>query len=291
MVWNELNIIVNNEVKDAVINILMDLDSSGVKIDELADNKINITSYHPLNSDKDLSLNEIENKISALTKYNLDPGKVEIKLSKNNDEAWSHEWEKYYEVTKITRYLTIVPKWKEYQPASSKEIVLTMNPGKAFGTGVHPTTILCLQALEMYLRGNENVLDVGTGTAILSIAAKKMGAGKICAFDNDDNAIASSIENIELNGLSNEIDVTKNSLLDGIHTKVELIVANMLPEAIFPLIPQAFNNLKNNGVFIISGIIDEKLKDTIEQLENNNFQIKQTFALKNWRGIVAIKEV
>ncbi|MCK8606894.1 50S ribosomal protein L11 methyltransferase [Apilactobacillus ozensis] len=290
MIWKELEVSVNNEAKDAVINILMDLDSSGVKIDELENNRITITSYHSSDIDLDTLLPGLKSKIGNLSEYGLNPGEIKVTTSDNNDDAWSHEWEKYYEVTKITRYLTVVPKWKAYQPTNSDEIILKMNPGKAFGTGLHPTTILCLQALEMYIRGQEEVLDVGTGTAILSIAAKKMGAGKTYAFDNDDNAIVSSKENIELNDLSNEIVIKKNSLLDNISRNVDLIVANMLPEAIFPLIPQAFNNLKENGVFIISGIIDEKLTDTINKLKTNHFTIKQTFALKNWRGIVAIKE-
>ncbi|TPR20048.1 50S ribosomal protein L11 methyltransferase [Apilactobacillus timberlakei] len=286
MQWTKLSVLTNNESQDAIVNILMDFGSLGVEVEE-KNNEIVITSYFP----EDFNINDqiplIQNRVEKLNEYGLNPGKGKVVSKELSDNNWSKEWEKYYHATRITKYLTISPVWEKYKKSFEQEMVIKLNPQKAFGTGVHPTTKLCMQAMEIYLRENQSILDVGTGSGVLSIAAKLLGADSVKAYDYDDDAIDSAKVNIELNGYKNEISVSKNSLLDGLKEKSDVILANMLPEAILPLIPQAKETLYAGGFIIISGIINEKLDITLQTLQSNDFILDQVMTLGDWRGIVA----
>ncbi|WP_105956117.1 50S ribosomal protein L11 methyltransferase [Apilactobacillus quenuiae] len=286
MQWTKLSVLTNNESQDAVINILMDFGSLGVEIGE-KNNEVIITSYFP----KNFNINEqtplIQKKVEKLTEYGLNPGTGKVISKDLSDNNWSKEWEKYYHASRITKYLTISPVWEKYKKSFEQEMVIKLNPKKAFGTGIHPTTKLCMQAMEIYLRENQSVLDVGTGSGVLSIVAKLLGADSVKAYDYDDDAIDSAKINIDLNGYKNEISVSKNSLLNGIKEKSDVILANMLPEAVLPLIPQAKDTLYTGGTIIISGIIKEKLNITLETLQSNGFVLDEVMTLGDWRGIVA----
>ncbi|OFA10026.1 ribosomal protein L11 methyltransferase [Lentilactobacillus sunkii] len=159
----------------------------------------------------------------------------------------------------------------------------------AFGTGTHPTTRLSLQALEIVMQGGESVLDVGTGSGVLSIAAKLMGAGEISAFDVDDIAVRSAEKNIQLNPAAKNIHVSANDLLKEIHQQVDIVVANILAEIIIPLVPQAWDNLKPNGYFLTSGIIKDKFDVVRSAMVDQGFQIVETLKMKDWYGIIAQK--
>ncbi|AYF92514.1 50S ribosomal protein L11 methyltransferase [Apilactobacillus bombintestini] len=287
MEWTELSVLTNEESQDAVINILMDFGSLGVELDTLDDGTLSINSYFPENFDINSKIPDIQKRVDELKDFGLNPGKGKVVTKGLNDEKWSTEWEKYYHATRITKFLTISPVWEDYKKVNENEIVLKLDPKKAFGTGVHPTTVLCLQAIEDVIREGESILDIGTGSGILSIAAKRLGAGEIEAYDYDDDAVESAKHNVALNGFADEIKVGKNSLLDGIDKKVDMIFANMLPEAVLPLIPQSVNNLVDGGKIIISGIIKDKLNITNETLEKNDFVIDQVRTLGDWCGIIA----
>ncbi|GAA6237079.1 50S ribosomal protein L11 methyltransferase [Apilactobacillus micheneri] len=286
MQWTKLSVLTNNESQDAVINILMDFGSLGVEVEE-QNNETVITSYFPENFNINDQIPLIQKRVEKLNEYGLNPGKGKVISKELSDNNWSKEWEKYYHATRITKYLTISPVWEKYKKSFEQEMVIKLNPQKAFGTGVHPTTKLCMQAMEIYLRENQSILDVGTGSGVLSIAAKLMGADSVKAYDYDDDAIESAKINIKLNGYENEIQVTKNSLLDGLNEKSDVILANMLPEAVLPLIPQAKDTLYAGGFIIISGIINEKLDITLQTLQSNDFILDQVMTLGDWRGIVA----
>lgn len=195
--------------------------------------------------------------------------------------------EKYYHPVRITRYLTVVPSWEDYQPENTDEKVIRLDPGRAFGTGTHPTTRLALLALEKEIRGSESMIDVGTGSGVLSIAAKYLGAGEIDAYDIDDEAIKATKENVALNPIAKDINIGTNSLLDGISKKVDLIVANILAEIIIPLIPQAKECLNPGGKFITSGIINDKKDLIVNELTKHGFVIDEILNQKDWYSIIA----
>lgn len=287
MDWTELVVETTNEAIDAVTNILMENKAGGVQIDDDDLNDVRIITYFPANVNVAEKVPELEMQIKGLSQFGIDPGKAAVKLSDVNDDSWRDVWKKYYHPVRITRYLTIVPSWEDYQPENADEKVIRLDPGRAFGTGTHPTTRLALLALEKEIRGSESMIDVGTGSGVLSIAAKYLGAGEIDAYDIDDEAIKATKENVALNPIAKDINIGTNSLLDGISKKVNLIVANILAEIIVPLIPQAKECLNPGGKFITSGIINDKKDLIVNELTKHGFVIDEILNQKDWYSIIA----
>jgi ribosomal protein L11 methyltransferase len=159
----------------------------------------------------------------------------------------------------------------------------------AFGTGTHPTTRLTLQALEVTLRGGETVLDVGTGSGVLSIASKYLGAKDVYAFDLDEVAVQAAQENMDLNPIASDVSVSANDLLKGIETPADVIVANILADIIVLMVPDAWRLLKSDGTLIVSGIIHEKKQMVIDTLEAQGFEVDQVFQQKDWYAIILKK--
>ena len=287
MDWTELVVETTNEAIDAVTNILMENEAGGVQIDDDDLNDVRIITYFPANVNVAEKVPELEMQIKGLSQFGIDPGKAAVKLSDVNDDSWRDVWKKYYHPVRITRYLTIVPSWEDYQPENADEKVIRLDPGRAFGTGTHPTTRLALLALEKEIRGSESMIDVGTGSGVLSIAAKYLGAGEIDAYDIDDEAIKATKENVALNPVAKDINIGTNSLLDGNRKKVDLIVANILAEIIVPLIPQAKECLNPGGKFITSGIINDKKDLIVNELTKHGFVIDEILNQKDWYSIIA----
>ncbi|WP_268913150.1 50S ribosomal protein L11 methyltransferase [Lentilactobacillus sp. SPB1-3] len=314
MNWTQISVLTTSEAVEAVANIFMDFDASGVKIEDAEDfKKINpqaeanhgrlfdmkdiphisngaiVSSYFPDSQDILAKVPMIEERVRNLSDFGLNPGPAEVKSSIVADEDWATEWEKYYHPVRLTRYLTIVPSWEGYNPTTGDEQVIRLDPGMAFGTGTHPTTQLSLQALETVIRGGESMIDVGTGSGVLSIAAKRLGVGDIFATDVDDIAVKSAKDNVRLNFNDDAMEIVPNDLLNGIHKQVDIIVANILAEILVPLAPQAFENLKPGGKFITAGIINSKLDVVKEAITNSEFKVLQILNMGDWYSIIAQK--
>lgn len=287
MDWIKLTVTTTNEASEAVINLLMENGAGGVEIDDSDLSQVELATYFQAQAGLVELLPELEQKIAQLREFGLDPGKGTVKLAELDDDSWADVWKKYYHPVRLTRYLTIVPSWESYTPETIDEKVIKLDPGRAFGTGTHPTTKLALQALETVVRGGETMIDVGTGSGVLSIAAKYFGVGQIAAYDVDAEAVKAAEENLALNGMQDAITVGANDLLAGIKTKVELITANILAEIIVPLIPQAYACLKPGGIFITSGIIVDKKDLITSELEAKGFVIDQVLNIKDWYSIIA----
>ncbi len=287
MDWIKLTVTTTNEASEAVINLLMENGAGGVEIDDSDLSQVELATYFQAQAGLVELLPELEQKIAQLREFGLDPGKGTVKLAELDDDSWADVWKKYYHPVRLTRYLTIVPSWESYTPGSTDEKVIKLDPGRAFGTGTHPTTKLALQALETVVRGGETMIDVGTGSGVLSIAAKYFGVEQIAAYDVDAEALKAAEENLALNGMQDAITVGANDLLAGIKTKVELITANILAEIIVPLIPQAYECLKPGGIFITSGIIVDKKDLIVSELEAKGFVIDQVLNIKDWYSIIA----
>lgn len=314
MDWTAITVETSNEAVEAVSNLLMEAGSTGVKIDDAADfAKLRPGKYGPYGEIVDPSdlphrqtgaavtgyfppkafipevMTELKQRVDELKKFGLNPEPARVTSDSIDNQDWKTAWQKYYHPVRVTSQLTIVPEWEDYQPASSNEKLIVLNPGMAFGTGTHPTTQLMLQALEIILHGGESMIDVGTGSGVLAIAAKILGAGQVDAYDVDKVAVESAHNNVKLNPAAQDIHLGVNSLLDGIHTQKDLIVANILAEIILPLIPQAYANLKPGGHFLTSGIINDKF-DQVRQAESKQgFIIDETLRMKDWYGIIAHK--
>lgn len=287
MDWIKLTVTTTNEASEAVINLLMENGAGGVEIDDSDLSQVELATYFQAQAGLIELLPELEQKIAQLREFGLDPGKGTVELAELDDDSWADVWKKYYHPVRLTRYLTIVPSWESYTPETTDEKVIKLDPGRAFGTGTHPTTKLALQALETVVRGGETMIDVGTGSGVLSIAAKYFGVAQIAAYDVDAEAVKAAEENLALNGMQEAITVGANDLLAGIKTKVELITANILAEIIVPLIPQAYECLKPGGIFITSGIIADKKDLIASELEAKGFVIDQILNIKDWYSIIA----
>ena len=314
MDWTAVKVITSSEAVEAVSYILTDMGAQGVQIEDAADfanlheekygdhgefidpssiphrkNGAAVSGYFPQNVFVPELLPTIYQRVAKLRDYGLNPGENDVSAATVDNQQWATVWQKYYHPLRVTDQLTIVPQWEEYEPADPKEKLIFLDPGMAFGTGTHPTTRLMLEALEKTIVGNEYVIDVGTGSGVLSIAAKHLGAGKVDAYDIDEVAVNSAKKNLALNPVANDVKVGVNSLLDGIHTQADLIVANILAEIIVPLIPQAYENLKPGGKFLVSGIIDDKAPLIRQKLQEQGFVIDDEQQMKDWHGMITHK--
>lgn len=295
MEWLKLGLEVGSVASDAVSNVLMENGAEGIQIEDattgadLPDDRAIVTGFFPEN----IGLRELApvilERVRALSEYDLPTADAQLQLGSVDETSWATAWEKYYHAVRLTRYLTVVPRWESQESEHADEIQLIMDPGKAFGTGTHPSTRLTLGLLENVMRGGENVLDVGTGSGILAIAAMRMGAKQVLATDLETDAVVSARANIALNPVSN-IKVIQSDLMTNVPTgeTYDLILANMLPVALVPLIPQLTGRLAQGGQFLLAGIIKEKAALITETLLANGFAIAETRTLGDWVALRAI---
>lgn len=311
--WKEFNIYINEEAEESVAEILMELGSTGVSVTrrkdfeampatgadllwELDENKfpregIIVKGYFSLADVTADFQKKLSDKLEALKTVGLNvvDYKVEATLIKATD--WENNWKKYYHSVPVTRYLTIVPEWENYEPKRETEQLIVMDPGLAFGTGTHPTTQLSIQALEIVMRGGERIADVGTGSGVLTIASALLGAAQVYAYDVDEMAVSSARSNIALNDLPAEIVIAENNLLVDVEIEVDIVVANILTHILMELMSDAMRVLRPGGYFISSGIIYDKKEEMITSLEQTGFQIDQINQMGDWITIIAQKPI
>ncbi len=245
-----------------------------------------IKAYLPETNDLQQMIAKIQRDIDKLVNFQIDVGKNRVTVSEVDEADWANEWKKYYHPVKVSESFTIVPTWEQYEQGED-ELIIELDPGMAFGTGTHPTTAMCIRALEKTVQLNDTVIDVGTGSGVLSIAAALKGAKKVTALDLDDVAVTAATQNVALNNVAHIVSVQQNDLLQGFSKKVDGIVANILAEVIVTLMEDAAKLIKQGGYFITSGIIQEKKDIVTEQLIASGFAIEQTISEKDWVTIIA----
>ena len=301
--WRELTITVSREAEEAVSNILIDLGSQGVAIDDSADylgeagpfgevlpqvkqlNTVAITAYYPETVNLEMIRQEVKERLAQLRDFGLDIGETQLTTQQLAEEDWADNWKKYFEPARITHDLTIVPSWTDYEVTTGEKII-KLDPGMAFGTGTHPTTKMSLFALEQVLRNGEIVLDVGTGSGVLSIASSLLGAKEIFAYDLDDVAVRVAQENIALNAGTENIHVAAGDLLKGVDIEADVIVANILADILVNLTDDAYRLLKDEGYLIMSGIISEKWNLVRESAEVAGFFLETHMIQGEWNACV-----
>ncbi|WP_281165019.1 50S ribosomal protein L11 methyltransferase [Liquorilactobacillus sicerae] len=294
MQWNKLTISLDNQAVAAASEILLQAGSLGNQIDDLdfqGDSRqpVKLIGYFNITPEWDQNFTEIKQQLNSLRNCQLKVGALTWKVVQVDEETWQHQWENYYNIQHISHFLTIVPAWKKYCSKFQGEIVLKLNPGQSFGTGMHPTTILALQALEESLLTNQSVIDVGAGSGILSLASSLLGAEWVDGYELDVLALAAAKKNLQLNGLAKNVSFMQSNLLQNARRPADLIIANLLPNLILQLLPTVAHYLKSKGKLILSGIILEKQTIVETALLQNNFTVLQKSQLKNWLGIVAQK--
>ena len=289
MKWKKLSIMCQTGDQEVLANFLLENGTGGLQIKEGKNNdQITIIGYFAVEINLAPLIAKLKKQIDVLPVLRADAESVQVKTEIVDDSAWLNKWKRYYHPTQITRYLAVAPSWKTIPLENTKTSVIRLDPGQSFGTGTHPTTVLALQALETTVTGNESMIDVGTGSGVLSIAAKYLGVGHIDAYDVDDESIKAAQYNFDLNPVAADIKLKKNNLLEGSNDKVDLIVANILAEIILPLLPQAAQHLKPEGKLILSGIITDKLSAIKAALGTAGFRIEETLNIKAWYSIIAV---
>lgn len=198
-----------------------------------------------------------------------------------DDADWNENWKKYFHTIELGKKLAVVPSWEEYENKDNRK-VLSIDPGAAFGTGTHATTSLCLEVLDEYIKGGENVLDIGTGSGILAIASVILGAEKAFGVDIDAQSVKTAIENAEINNLSNKTEFIVGDLADKVTGKYNIVCANIVADVIIKLLPDVDNFLAEDGIVIISGIIDIRKEDVLNAVKENGFIIKEEKYRDNW---------
>lgn len=267
-------------------------DSSLVELDDIENlpKDLELTAYFDYESaDKKDLIKKIMDKIAEMKSYGLNTGEVSISSKEVADEDWNTAWQKYYHVIDFSRHLAIVPEWEDYHPAFSDQKLIRLDPGLAFGTGGHTTTQLVLLAMERAIVKPMSVLDVGTGSGILAIAASKLGASHVLGTDISDEAVTAAKENIALNDVDN-IDVRKANLLKDIDDKYDLIVANILANILLELIPDLDSHLNKEGKVIFSGIDYLQLPKIEKSLAENGFEIKMKMQEGRWIGLLIARK-
>jgi ribosomal protein L11 methyltransferase len=311
MKWSELAIHTTNEAVEPVSNILHEAGASGVVIEDAEDltkereykfgeiyslnpddfpkEGVILKAYLPVNSFLGETVEAIKLAINNLVSYDINIGANVVTISEVNEEEWATAWKKYYHPVKISQRFTIVPTWETYEPVSSDELIIELDPGMAFGTGTHPTTVMSLQALEKTVKPGQRVIDVGTGSGVLAIGAALLGASHVHALDLDDIAVTAAKINVKLNKVQDRTTVVQGNLLDTIKEPGDVVVANILAEIIISFTDDAFQVVKPGGHYITSGIISAKKNDVKEALEASGFIVEDIMMMEDWVTIISKK--
>ncbi|WP_297406584.1 50S ribosomal protein L11 methyltransferase [uncultured Cetobacterium sp.] len=285
-----------------ISNIFYDFGATGLKIDEplktrnpldfYKDEKqflmvdYAISAYFPMNPYSDRRNEMIKNSFEERFSER-DDIVFSIDFYEYEEEDYQNSWKKYLYPEKVSEKFVVKPTWREYEPEEN-ELVIELDPGRAFGTGSHPTTSLCLKIMEENIKPGNSVIDVGTGSGILMIAAEKLGAVDIYGTDIDELAIDSTKENLELNNISPEkAEVYLGDLISVVKDKqFDVVVANILADVILLLLKDIFKVVKKDGLIIFSGIIEDKLPQIVKEVEKKGLEILEIKRDKEWRALL-----
>lgn len=309
--WVEIKIKTTTEAVEAITNILFENGAQGAMIEDpkdflfqkaheydwdyveedvfnTDDENVYIKTYISEENDVVTFIESIKIRISELRNFGIDIGAGEIYTDNVNEEDWANNWKKYYKPTKIGNSIVIKPEWEEYSP-SEGDLVIHMDPGMAFGTGNHETTSMCIENLEKYVSEKSTVFDIGCGSGILGIVASKLGAKNVVGIDIDEMAVKVANENIQKNNVQDIMTAIAGNMTDKIEegAKADIVVANIIADIIMKMSGDVRKLLKDDGIFISSGIILAKVDEVLENLKDNGFEAVDVIKKGEWSCIVA----
>ncbi len=298
MNWTEITIKVNQKDTDTAAAIANMTVPYGIYIEDYSDLEekaeeiahINLIDEDLIAKDRTTSLihiyiSECDNALEAVEylKEHLTAANIENSVESIgvNDADWNENWKKYFHTTEIGEKLVIVPSWESYDNKNGR-VVLNIDPGAAFGTGTHATTSLCLSLLEEHVENGTKMLDIGTGSGILAIAASLLGAETAIGVDIDAQSVKTAKENAEINNVQNKCEFIVGDLADKISGKFQVICANIVADVIIKLFDNVQSFMADNGVLIISGIIDIRKDDVLKSAAAHGFKILKENYKDNW---------
>lgn len=319
MDWIKATITTTSEGIDPVSGRLLELGISGIEIadkndfteflennrkywdyvdeelERLKDADTTITFYLSCGAAGIEQLNAVKASMKALAAMDTDKvyGSLEIKSENVADKDWSEIWKQYFHPISVGKNILIQPAWEKADAPQGK-CVFTVNPGMSFGTGSHPSTRFCLEEIEKYIKDGDSVLDLGCGSGILSITALLLGAKSAVAVDIDSNATDVAYDNLALNHLSKDLyttytgDITSDADLRGKLGRHDIVIANIVADVIIALAPYVRSFMKDDAVFICSGIILERLDEVKSALTENGLKIKEIKNDDDWAAITCV---
>ena len=288
MSWLEASVQADGEAVEAVSEVFNRWGYGGAVLTTEYDNDsscsvvVTVKTYLPLNEEGRKTKQRIEEALWHLSQiYPLPPPQ----FRELAEEDWANTWKKHYHVLRVGQRIVIRPPWQEYKPEPD-EIVVVLDPGMAFGTGLHPTTRMCLQALEEHLKPGARVLDLGTGSGILAIAAAKLGASSVLALDNDPVAVRTAQANVKSNEVQSIVNVEFGSL-NKATGKFDLVLVNILARVIIELVNQGLvDRIEPSGLMILAGFIEEQEAEVAAALREHGVAIVERRQEKDWVALV-----
>ena len=316
MRWNKFRLKTTTEAEDLVSSMLMDLGIEGVEIEdkvpltqadkeqmfvdilpqiESDDGIAYLSFYLEEDVDKEEMLAKVRNEFEAMRAY-ANVGEGTIEESQTEDLDWVNNWKQYFHQFYVDDIL-IIPSWEEVKPEDEDKMILHIDPGTAFGTGMHETTQLCIRQLKKHVTKETRILDVGCGSGILGMLALKFGAACSVGTDLDPCAIDATYENMEVNGITrDQYEVMIGNIIDDKevqdkvgYDKYDIVVANILADVLVPLTPVILNQLKKGGVYITSGIIDDKEDTVVEAVKAAGLEVLEVTYQGEWVSVTARK--
>ena len=284
--WTELRVTVSAGAAEAVAEILRDLRIGGLVEEHPARARVRFRCYLPSSRLRRATPRAVRARIAALRRYGLDPGSVAIAQRRVGATKWATAWRAHARAVRVGRLL-IRPSWVRPAPRPG-DVVVTIDPGMAFGTGMHASTRLALRGLVQALsrRAGAVLFDIGTGSGILAVAGAALGARAVWAIDSDPVATAAARANVRFNRGARRIRVADGSGLAGAPGRADVIVANIVAEAIVDLLPRARSHLRSGGVIIGSGIVTGKVRAVLRAARAAGYERRAVLREGDWRAAV-----
>ena len=318
MKWNKYTLKTRTEAEDLISSMMQDAGIEGIEIEDKVpltqrekeqmfvdilpegpadDGVAYISFYLEPDTDQEEMLDKVREGLKEIAGWGVDIGEATIQASETEDKDWINNWNEFFHQFYVDDIL-IKPSWEEVKPEDREKLLIQIDPGTAFGTGMHETTQLCIRQLRKFLTPETELLDVGTGSGILSIISLKLGAKHAVGTDLDPCAVEAVRENMEVNGIdpaSFEMMIgniiTEKEIQDRVgYDCYDIVVANILAEVLVPLTPVILSQLKPGGVYITSGIIDDKEDLVVETVKKCGLTVLEVTHQGEWVSVTARKE-
>ena len=281
MMWQELTVKVPSEYVEPIW-YLFGRYGRGVSVEDTGGGHMLLRTYLPNTS----RARRARIEIGVNLVRSIEPmANLEVRTLEEAD--WENAWKAHFSVLKVGRRMVIKPSWLSYRPAEG-DIVIELDPGMAFGTGYHPTTRMCMEALERWVSPSAQVLDLGTGSAILSMTAAALGAARIVALDVDPTAVRAARKNIKGAGLKNSVRLVRGSLPhpEAVPGSFQIAVANISAKTVRERAPHLYATLDREGLLITSGFVDDQATDLKAYLVQMGFEPVEDIAIDDWVALV-----
>ena len=317
MKWNKFRLRTTTQAEDIVSSILMDLGIRGIEIEdkipltarekeqmfvdimpegEEDDGIAYVSFYLEEDQDKEEMLASVRNELEEMRTF-MEMGDLEIEESQTEDVDWVNNWKKYFHQFTVDDVL-IIPSWEDVEPKDKDKMIIHIDPGTAFGTGMHETTQLCIRQIKKYMTPGAQILDVGCGSGILGMLALKFGAGHSLGTDLDPCAIDATHENMEANGIeASQYEVMIGNLIDDKevqdkvgYDKYDIVAANILADVLVPMTPVVVPAMKPGGIYITSGIIEEKESVVTDAVKKAGLEVLEVNHQGEWVSVTARKK-